>query len=348
MNEYMKTAAIIAQTRARRGWLEVQKFAAATRADPAGARLGREGTGSWDNPAMNRLLIVGAGDVAARAMPWLRQRFRVYVLLRRAAAAAQWRTLGAVPVLGDLDDASSLRRLAGLADCVLHCAPPADSGLDDSRMQSLLSALTRGRRVPQRIVYISTSGVYGDCAGAQVSEAQPLQPATPRAQRRVAAEQRLRAFALAQRCAVRVLRAPGIYAAERLSLARLERGDPVLCAEEDVFTNHIHADDLARAAGLALFRGRPWRIFNVCDDSALKMGDYYDAMADIFGLPRPPRASRAACAAQLSPLTMSFMRESRRLDNGRIQRELRWQPRYADVRDGLRAAQKSLQKRNAK
>ena len=140
-----------------------------------------------------------------------------------------------------------------------------------------------------------------------------------------------------------ILRAPGIYAKERLSLARLERGDPVLRADEDVMTNHIHADDLARAACLALFRGPRLRTFNVCDDSQLAMGDYYDAMADLFGLPRPPRLSRVECARQLSPLTMSFMSESRRLDNARIKRELRWRPRFADVREGLAAARTELQ-----
>ncbi|NSL54058.1 NAD-dependent epimerase/dehydratase family protein [Uliginosibacterium aquaticum] len=292
---------------------------------------------------MDRLLIIGSGDVALRAMPWLRQRFRVYALVRRAEAAAQWRLVGAVPVSGDLDDAASLRRLGGLADVLLHCAPPPEGGQDDPRMRRLLAALQQRGQGPRCIVYVSTSGVYGDCAGARVDESHPLRPATARARRRVAAERCLRAHSIASGCALCILRAPGIYAAERLSLARLQRGDPVLQASEDVFTNHIHAADLARAAGLALFRGPHLRIFNVCDDSQLAMGDYYDAMADIFGLARPPRLSRAECAQHLSPVTLSFMSESRRLDNTRIRRELRWSPRFADVRDGLAAACAELQ-----
>ena len=294
---------------------------------------------------MERLLIIGAGDVAWRAMPWLRQRFRVYALVRRAEAAAAWRAAGAVPVMGDLDAPDSLRRLAGLAEALLLCAPPPNEGTDDLRLKRLLGALLQAGRPLRRIVYVSTSGVYGDCGGERVSELRPVCPQSARAQRRVAAELRLPAFAVRQGCALRILRAPGIYAPERLSLARLERGEPVLLPEDDVFTNHIHADDLARACCLALFRGPRLRMFNVCDDSALTMGDYYDAMADIFGLPRPPRASRAECAARLSPMTMSFMAESRRLDNARIKRELRWAPRFADVRDGLRAARAELLQR---
>lgn len=292
---------------------------------------------------MDRLLIIGGGDVAKRAMPWLRQRFRVYVLVRSVEAARQWRGAGALPVLGDLDDAATLTRLAGLADALLHCAPPPDAGADDPRTGRLLAALGRSSKRPQRIVYVSTSGVYGDCGGADVDEIRAVRPTTARARRRVAAEVRLRAFALQHGCALRILRAPGIYAASRVSLARLERGDPVLHPDEDVFTNHIHADDLAHAACLALFRGPRLRVFNVCDDSQLVMGDYYDAMADIFDRPRPPRMSRAECAARLSPLTLSFMSESRRLSNARIKRELRWTPRFADVRDGLQAARTELQ-----
>ncbi|KAF7598214.1 MAG: NAD(P)-dependent oxidoreductase [Candidatus Dactylopiibacterium carminicum] len=285
---------------------------------------------------MNRLLIVGCGDVLTRALPWLCQRFQVYALARGAEAAARLRVLGVRPVAGDLDDPASLARLAGLAEWVLHAAPPPGQGEDDPRMRALLAVLVR--RAPRRIVYVGTSGVYGDCGGAVVTETRPLRASTARAKRRVAAELRLRAFALSSGCALRVLRVPGIYAADRLSLARLQRGDPVLRREEDVFTNHVHAEDLARAAALALFRGPRLRSFNLCDDSCLAMGDYFEAMADIFGLPRPPRMSRAECLKRLSPAMASFMGESRRLDNTRAKRELRLRLSYPEVLAGLRAA----------
>lgn len=301
--------------------------------------------GGWlcDNRSMNRLLIIGSGDVAQRAMPWLTRRFEVFAVARRPEAAVRWRMLGARTLMADLDDRTSLKRLAGLARYVLICAPPPDSGYDDPRIRRLLAVLGHDGRSLRRVVYVSTTGVYGDCGGEIVREHRPPAPQSARGQRRLAAETRLRAHAISNGGALSILRAPGIYAAERLPLARLERGDPVLRAEQDVFTNHVHADDLAYAACLALFRGPHLRVFNACDDSDLRMGDYYDAMADLAGLPRPPRLSRDECRGRLSAMTMSFMNESRRLRNERIKRELRWRLRYPDVVSGLQAALAGLQ-----
>lgn len=287
---------------------------------------------------MQRALIVGSGDVARRALPWLSQRFRVFALVRRAEEAARLRAAGVVPLFGDLDQPRTLRRLAGLADVLLYCAPPPAQGECDPRMQRLLAALARGGRLPQCVVYVSTTGVYGDCAGALIDETRPCRPQSARARRRVDAEARLRDFGRRNQVRVGVLRAPGIYAADRLPLDRLQRGDPVLCAAEDVYTSHIHADDLARLASLALFRCRGGRIWNAVDASRIQMGDYFDRVADVFGLPRPPRLSRDEIATWLTPMTLSFMAESRRFDNRRLLRELRLRLRYPTVDDGLRAA----------
>ncbi|MBP7640790.1 MAG: NAD(P)H-binding protein [Thauera sp.] len=287
---------------------------------------------------MKRILIVGSGDVARRALPWLVRRFRVFALVRQPEAAVELRALGAVPVVGDLDDRRSLRRLAGIADAVLHFAPPPQAGDGDPRMARLLAALAGRSSLPQGVVYISTTGVYGDCAGARVDETRPCRAQTARGRRRVDAERRLRAFGRRNQVRVALLRAPGIYAADRLPLERLRRGDPVLAADEDVHTNHIHAEDLARIACLALFRAGPGRAYNASDDSGLRMGEYFDAVAERFGLARPPRMARAEIVHHLSPLTLSFMSESRRLDNRRLKRELRLRLRYPTVADGLRAA----------
>jgi nucleoside-diphosphate-sugar epimerase len=287
---------------------------------------------------MKRILIVGSGDVARRALPWLVRRFRVFALVRQPEAAAELRALGAVPVAGDLDDRRSLRRLAGIADAVLHFAPPPQTGEGDPRMARLLAALAGRSSLPQGVVYISTTGVYGDCAGVRVDETRPCRAQTARGRRRVDAERRLRAFGRRNRVRVALLRAPGIYAADRLPLERLRRGDPVLAADEDVHTNHIHAEDLARIACLALFRAGPGRAYNASDDSGLRMGEYFDAVAERFGLARPPRLARAEIVRHLSPLALSFMSESRRLDNRRLKRELRLHLRYPTVADGLRAA----------
>jgi nucleoside-diphosphate-sugar epimerase len=154
----------------------------------------------------------------------------------------------------------------------------------------------------------------------------------------VAAETRLR-NAHGQRFAI--LRAPGIYAAERLPVDRLRAGTPALSPEDDVFTNHIHADDLARAVWLATFRGRANRVVNVVDDAELKMGAFFDLVADATALPRPPRLPRALLVREVSPMLYSFMSESRRIDNVRMKHELRIRLHYPTPADFLRAMKPS-------
>lgn len=283
---------------------------------------------------MRRLLIVGFGDVAARAVGRLTSAFHVYGLTRRAERMQALRALGVTPLFGDLDRPATLGRLAGLAHCVLHFAPPQGEGEVDLRTRHLLAALDRGRMLPQRLVYISTTGVYGDCGGARIDETRRPAPGTGRASRRLSAERQLRAWGKRRGVWVSILRAPGIYAAERLPLQRLTRGLPALNAAEDGYTNHIHADDLAAAAVAALFRGRPNRVYNAVDDSEIKMGDWFDLVAERTGLPKPPRVSRAEASALLPPNLLSFLRESRRVANQRLKRELRVRLRYPDVYAG--------------
>jgi nucleoside-diphosphate-sugar epimerase len=288
-------------------------------------------------------LIVGCGDVGQRAARLLLrhpQAPRVLALTSTPARAPELRAQGIMPLVGNLDEPLTLRRIAGLAQRVLHLAPPPNDQealwWRDPRTLNLARAL-RLRALPAQLVYGSTSGVYGDCQGQWVSEARPVRPHTPRAHRRVDAEEALR---LLGRSGVRVsiLRIPGIYAPDReggTPRARLERGTPVLRSEDDVYTNHIHADDLARACIAALYRGRAQRVYNVNDDSQLKMGDYFDMAADLYGLPRPRRVARDVAQGELPLMLLSFMSESRRLDNSRMKQELRLVLRYPDVKDGL-------------
>ena len=285
------------------------------------------------------MLIVGCGDVGMRVLRLLNGRWRVVALTSSAARIDVLRAAGAVPLIGNLDDPATLARLAGLADALLHLAPPPGSGSTDVRTRNLLQALARQGRA-QRIVYGSTTGVYGDCAGEQFDETRAVNPATDRARRRVDAERRLRWYGRAFGVRVTLLRIPGIYAGDREGghpRDRLARGAPVLRAEDDVHTNHIHADDLARACVAALHRGLPQRVLHVCDDTDMKMGDYFDLAADLCALPRPPRISREEAAAQMSPMQLSFMGESRRLANERLKRELRLRLRYPTAVTGLLA-----------
>jgi nucleoside-diphosphate-sugar epimerase len=283
---------------------------------------------------MERILIAGCGDIALRVARELCGRYRLFGLVRHAQRSAGLRTAGIIPLYGDLDVRHSLRRVAGLADCVLHFAPPPNEGSGDLRTRHLLAALSRSK-LPRHLVYISTSGVYGDCGGAQVDETCRPLPQTARAQRRVDAERQIRAWAMRHGVRATILRVPGIYAAGRLPLERLRAGTPAIVAAEDSYTNHIHADDLARIVLAALRHGAPNRIYHASDDSTLKMGDYFDAVADAHGLPRPPRLPRVEVERAVSPALWSFMNESRRLINRRMKRELRVRLRYPLVQQGI-------------
>ncbi|OIQ92575.1 NAD dependent epimerase/dehydratase family protein [mine drainage metagenome] len=293
---------------------------------------------------MQRLLIIGCGDVARRSLPLLAGRYRLYALVRAPDEAldAELARFGVTAIRGDLDRPATLARLSGLADLVLHFAPPPASGTDgDPRTRRLIAALRRGKILPRRLVYISTTGIYGDCGGAVIDETSPPRPQTARARRRVDAETELRRWGrLPGGPNVSILRAPGIYAANRLPLERIRRHDPVLAAGDDVFTNHIHGDDLARAALAALRRGRPNRAYHASDDSALRMAEWFDAVADAFDLPHPPRVGRAEAERLLAPTVLSFMRESRRLDNRRLKRELGMHLSYPTAAAGLAAIRK--------
>ena len=302
-----------------------------------------------------RLLIVGCGDVGQRVASLLNaykstqaQPLRVFALTSSADRILLFRAQGIVPLLGNLDDAASFQRLAGLATHVLHLAPPPSEGWSDPRTLALTRAL-RLRTAPSAFVYGSTSGVYGDLAGGKAKETLPTAARTPRAVRRVSAEQTVRFLGRstskssinASFIRTSILRIPGIYAPNReggTPKDRLLKGTPVLAAKDDVYTNHIHADDLARACLAALWRGKPQRVYNVNDDSRLKMGDYFDFAADLYGLPRPPRVPRNTAQDQLPLMLLSFMSESRQMDNGRMKQELKLQLRYPTVKTGLAEA----------
>lgn len=284
---------------------------------------------------MLRILIVGCGDVGLRVARLLAGKARLYGLLRAPDRAEALRAAGVIPVPGDLDAPRSLERPAGLAEIVLHLAPPAPDGEHDQRTANLLAALGR-TSVPRTLIYVSTSGVYGDCDGAQVAETRPARPRNARARRRMDAERRLRRWASRSGAGLAILRAPGIYAQDRLPEARVRQGVPALTSAEDIYTNHIHADDLAGLVVAALFRGRRNRVYNTVDDSGLKMADWFDVVADHLGVARPPRLDRAAVMAAVTPAMRSFLTESRRLRNDRIKRELRYRLRYPDVHAGLK------------
>lgn len=289
---------------------------------------------------MSRLLIIGCGDIALRVLPRLQNHYRVYALLRNPTKALDLRTLGVTPIVGDLDDRASLAKAAGLADVVLHFAPPKPQDHIDTRTRNLLSALST-RLLPKHLIYISTSGVYGDCGGDIVNETRPVNPQSDRARLRVSAERQIRKWAMRNHVNANILRVPGIIAEDRLPVDRIKAGTPAIVASEDGYSNHIHADDLARIVIAALRHAKPNRVYHTVDDDEMKMGDYFDVVADAFKLPRPPRLSRAEAQRAVSPTMWSFMNESRRLTNTRMKRELKVRLRYPIVGATLRTASRT-------
>ena len=283
--------------------------------------------------ARPRLLLVGCGDVGMRLLPLLRDQFRVFATTSQTARVTELRTAGAIPLVVNLDQPHSLQKLVGLAPYIVHLAPPQSEGKLDRRTRNLIAILPRHGK----LVYVSTTGVYGDCGGASFDETRKVAPFNARALRRVDAEQSLRAWAKKSQARIAILRVPGIYAGDRLPVDRLRQGTPALAAEDDVYTNHIHADDLANIIKLALFRAQPQRVYHTVDDSDLKMAAYFDLVADAFQLPHPPRMPRDELAQHVSPMLMSFMSESRRLQNQRMKIELGVQLRYPHVSDTLKA-----------
>ncbi|MBU3540130.1 SDR family oxidoreductase [Polynucleobacter sp. UB-Tiil-W10] len=287
------------------------------------------------------ILIIGCGDIGLRVAKQLSRSHRVYALTSQQNRFQELREVGAIPILGNLDHPESLWRLSGLAQTVIHLAPPQNGGNRDCRTRNLLRILAQGSSAVRRLIYISTTGVYGNHQGGKVSEVSPVNPQSERAKRRVDAELALRLWAPAHGVALTILRVPGIYAADRLPIDRLQAKTPALLPEEDAYSNHIHSDDLARLVCAAVYHGKPQRIINACDGGETKMGDYFDEVADAFGLERPARLPGSELKKIVSPMLWSFMRESRRVTNTRLH-ELKTPLRYPSVGHFLKTISKNL------
>lgn len=282
---------------------------------------------------MRTLLIIGFGDIAQRALPQLLKHWRVIVFSRNQEKLALARTMGALPLKGDMDNGLNLHRLRNLADDILITTPPPDSGKTDSRISSLLNVLAKGPRIPQRLCYISTTGVYGNSNGEWVNESTPTAPHSDRAHRRMHAESLLRQFAIRNQSQLTILRAPGIYAVDRLPVSRLLKHIPLITPAEDSFSNHIHADDLARLCIASLHRKTGGiRIYNASDDTPLLINEWYQLLARTLSLPIPPLLSREEVKQQVSPSLWSFLQESRQISNARLSREFKTRLQYPSVR----------------
>lgn len=282
-------------------------------------------------PELKTALIVGCGDIGLRAAQKLHALGNAVIGVVRSQTTAAGLAANAVPTLiADLDTGAPLPA----ADLVFWFAPPPERGTADTRLRA---ALDGWGSPPRRLVYISTSAVYGDCQGRWIDEDEPLKPQSDRGRRRLDAESALHEFSARHGSDTVILRVPGIYGPDRLPLERLRRQLPVVREDESPWTNRIHADDLAGAAIAAAQLGRSGRAYNISDGRPTTMADYFSRCADLLGLPQPPRVTLAEARQQLTPAMMSFLEESKRLSNRRMTEELQFAPLYPDLASGLPA-----------
>ena len=239
---------------------------------------------------MDSVLIVGCGDIGLR-LAGLCSDTPVTGLVRTQQSLARLRARQVLPKRLDLDAPFAAGDLMAADSQLYYLAPPPPHGETDPRVEAVCAAL-RGPHRPRKVVYLSTTAVYGDCGGRWIDETAPLQPGTARGRRRLDAERRWLRWGDSQGVPVVVLRVPGIYGPGRLPLERLRKGVPVLAEQDSPFTNRIHADDLARVCLLAMQRGRAGEAYNVSDGHPTSMSDYFNRVADSLSLPRPPVVDR--------------------------------------------------------
>lgn len=277
---------------------------------------------------LGKILISGYGDIGKRvAQRHLPHSTQVFALCRSHHHEDTIQFIN-----HDLDQA-----IADLPpfDAIYHFMPPPSNGEIDPRVGHLLSALTQA---PRKMLLISTSAVYGDCQGEWVDENAPLRATSERGRRRADGEAQWRQWAEAHGSDWIIFRVPGIYGPGRLPLARIEKGIPMVEEAAAPFTNRIHCEDLAQLAFLAVSENRMHGIYNVSDGQPGNMTQYFNAVADAAGLPRPPQISLVQAKQQLSLGMLSYLSESRRLRIDKLLRDSNYQFRYPDLASGLAAS----------
>lgn len=286
----------------------------------------------------NQTLIIGCGYVGQRLARAEQERGNaVLAITRNTEQVERLRGLGIEARQADLGQPDRLRMLPLAGARVYYLAPPPPHGCTDPRMAAFLRA-TGEHGSAQAVVLISTTGVYGDCGGAWVDEQRPPQPKAERARRRYDAEQQLRTWADERGVRWAILRVPGIYGPGRLPRARLQRGEPVLAESAAPWSNRVHVDDLVAACLAAGSRGDVSGVFNISDGHPSSMTDYFNRVADALGLPRPPQLDPATAERELSAGMLSYLAESKRIDNTRMREVLGVQLRFGDLREGLAAS----------
>ncbi|HJV65717.1 MAG TPA: NAD-dependent epimerase/dehydratase family protein [Geomonas sp.] len=280
---------------------------------------------------MGNLLIIGCGAIGRRVAALALAEGETVSTFNRGEAGIA----GTSHFTGNLDDAATLKTLPTRGARIIYLAPPPGGGIEETRVRNFCSSTMPGEE-PEKIVYISTTAVYGDCGGAVVTEQTEPNPSSSRGKRRLHGEQLFSAWGKEHGVPVVILRVTAIYAADRLPVMQLRSGQPVLRQEESHPTNRIHADDLSRICLAALAKGKDGDIFNVSDGSPSTMTDYFNAAADKLGLPRPAQVTMEEARRVMTPLMISYFSESRVVDNSKMLAELGIELLYPDLEAGLK------------
>ncbi len=282
------------------------------------------------------IVIVGCGDIGCRVGGILsEQGQKIIATAKTEERAKELQAKGFATIVGHFDYQEDTPELPLQGRQVYYFMPPQGGGKSDYRMLNFCRKLSADN-IPSKIVYLSTSGVYGDCGGALVTEETPINPQTARAMRRASAEQQLQEQAEKLGFELVILRVTGIYGPGRLPVARIMQGHPVLTPEDASFTNRIHAFDLVQICLAAMERGGNGEIFNVCDGQESSMTDYFNAVADLHQLPRPEQLSLAEAEKVMNPLMLSYQKESRRMANQKLKEKLGIELMYPTLEEGLK------------
>jgi nucleoside-diphosphate-sugar epimerase len=291
-------------------------------------------------PPMKTVFIVGCGDIGERIATICQQKkhdqkkIPVFGLVRSAASVKRLQQANITPVQAGLAHIDSPDKLPTAEATVLYLAPPPGEGETDPLIRRFLNAIPMGAP-PEKLVLLSTTAVYGDCQGEWITEEHPVNPQTARGRRRLDAEQAAREWSEKTGVPVVILRVGGIYGPGRLPIARIEQGLPILKETESPFTNRIHQDDLAQICVAAAERGVAGEVYNVSDGQPSTMSRYFKDIAQAHGLPMPPEVSLDEAEKVMSAGMLSYLKESRRMDNRKLVEELGVVLGYPDLGAGL-------------
>ncbi|MCL4108368.1 UNVERIFIED_CONTAM: hypothetical protein GTU68_065396 [Idotea baltica] len=283
----------------------------------------------------NTIWIVGCGDIGRRVAALYQDR-ELHGIVSSAESASLCEQLSIYSKILDLDSSYSLESDSFSGADIYYFAPPPPVGAKDTRLKRFLNQISEDSELPRRLVMISTTGVYGDSGGEWIDENTPVNPKADRAVRRVSAEQILQRWSEKTHCSFMILRVPGIYAEDRLPLARLEKNLPIVIEAEAGYTNRIHADDLARACKAAMDCDASNQIINVTDGNPSTMTDYFNHVADYAKLPRPPQISLDEAEQTLSAGMVSYLKESRRIKNDKMLKILGFKLLYPSLKASLK------------